>query len=153
MWARLFLPALLLQLIAPSDALPTEYRSHYTHYATITRPDAVRKLYIAPTALQAIRRGQGLTDDAEIVMEVYKAGRLQPVVSVSRKQAGSWRFSEVSPARPHASQTQDVACQTCHGAAYAQEFMFTLPQLLAFAKTDEVQQVSCNRLGRRPCSP
>ena len=148
---------------------PLEDQTQFIHYATINRPDAVRKVYITPAALKAIRRGGSLPTDTQIVMEVYKAGQLQPILSVRQKgdaglaalaqpvtatlRNGDWHSLEVPIAQPTTTKVDSPTCLACHSAAQAQDYVFTLPQMVAFAKTGVVQQVRCNRLGRRPCWP
>ena len=64
------------------------------------------------------------------------------------KAREGWHYTEiVGNATTHDSPT----CIACHSAVKDQDYMFTLPQLLTYAKTGQVQMVVCNRLGRRPC--
>ena len=68
--------------------------------------------------------------------------------SLRSKANDGWHYTEmVGVTTTHDS----PACIACHSAVKDQDYMFTLPQLLAYAKTGQVQVVVCNRLGRRPC--
>jgi Cytochrome P460 len=153
-------------VINDHSALPLEIQPQFIHYATINRPDAIRKVYITLAALEAVRRGGSMPTGTKIAMEVYKASQLQSVVSVRQKgdlgqidakftpaslRNGDWHYFEMPLAQPTETVADNPTCHTCHSAAKEQDYVFTMPQLLAFAKTGQVQIVACNRLGRRPC--
>lgn len=70
--------------------LPPDYRTRFIHYLTVDRIDlTVRHLYIAPQALEAVRRGEELPDGTQVIIEAYHAQRDmlgQPL----RDAAGRW---------------------------------------------------------------
>jgi len=42
------------------SAVPRDYRSRFVHYATVTRPDAARQIYVSREAIAAVRAGHDL---------------------------------------------------------------------------------------------
>ena len=119
-------------------------------YATVQRPDALRKLCVSAEAIRAVQRGQALPVGVTIRMEVYDPTGQHPLgrTALRVKESEGWHYTEiVGVATTHDSPT----CIACHSVVRAQDEMFTMPQLLAYAKTGQVQTVVCNRLGRRPC--
>ena len=56
--------------------LPQDYRDRLVLYAQVDRVDGVlRKIYISPAALDAVRAGQDLPERTQIVIEAYDAAR------------------------------------------------------------------------------
>ena len=137
-------------------------------YATVQRPDALRKLCVSAEAIRAVQRGQALPVGVTIRMDVYDATGQHSLgrTSLRVKEGDGWHYIEIvrgNDGRRDAKRFARVSttstttthdsptCIACHSVVRAQDEMFTLPQLLAYAKTGQVQMVVCNRLGRRPC--
>ena len=152
--------------IGSAQSSPNSTGNTCIHYATVQRPDALRKLCVNAVAIQAVQRGQALPVGTNIRMVVYDPTGAHPLsrTSLRSKASDGWHYTEMvgntdtcRDAKSCVSTmtttiTHDsTACITCHSAVKAQDYMFTLPQLSAYAKTGQVQTVVCNRLGRWPC--
>ena len=135
-------------------------------YATVRRPDALRKLCVNLEAIQAAQRGQTLPIGTTIRMAVYDPTGQHPLgpTSLRSKSSEGWHYTEMvgggDACRDAKSCVSTITtttthdnptCIACHSAVKDQDYLFSLPQLLAYAKTGQVQTVVCNRLGRRPC--
>jgi polyisoprenoid-binding protein YceI len=144
---------------------PNNYQSRFIHYATISRPDALRKVYISRDALKALRTGQSLPNGSEIVMEAYEKDVRLPIILLRRKTDQStsqtlpaglynenWQYVEYNSERPQSSVVDGQTCHACHTGAKDADYMFTLVELQAMATTGQLQSVACNRLSRRPCN-
>lgn len=68
--------------------LPSNYRQTFPQYAQVDRSDAVtRRLYISPSALEAIRSGEDFPDYTQLIIEAYDASR-DVLGSLLRDDAG-----------------------------------------------------------------
>jgi cytochrome c553 len=67
--------AMLPQLVQTGVTFPVNYRSTFTLYHTVNRPDInqVRYLYANPVALSAAREGKPLPDGSVLVLEQFAA--------------------------------------------------------------------------------
>ena len=146
-------------------AFPTNYNSTFSLYAVVDRPDNVsRLLYIRPESLAAMQTGQPLPDGTKLVIEAYQStvgadgtlvrGDLIPFIHVSEKINGRWRFASFSPAGVASDRTiSDENPRTCAGCHDdIRGFVFSRPQLNAFAETQTVQYFYCGEAGREPCN-
>lgn len=164
MLSNCVLVLLLVIALLSADANPAVSRAAIfdkscIHYATVHRPDTMRKLCTNVETIQALQHDQTLSVGTAIQMVVYDPtgqhllGRTSLVV----KQANDWLYTEsirnrdVPTAAGSITAHDNLACVACHSMAKNEDKMFTLPQLRAFAKTGQVQTIVCNRLGRRPC--
>jgi Cytochrome P460 len=56
--------------------LPPNYRETFIHYATIDRIDGIsRKLYISPSAIDALAKGDPIPEGSQIIIEAYSVQR------------------------------------------------------------------------------
>jgi hypothetical protein len=150
----------------PLLALPVAYRTRMALYAEVTRPDAVRRIYISRAAVQALRSGQSLPGGTEIVMETYRGGQLDPLVLLRRRGRnatfagtdlpaalinGDWQYFEIDTNTPARSSADGQTCHACHSGAIKSDYLFSMDALLRFAMQGSTQTFACNRLARRPC--
>lgn len=134
---------------------PDNYKNTFLHYATIECPNSVivRKMYANSTATAAAKNQQNLPEGSVIVMETHGAtrngNRLSPVrlnnIFVRAKTANSqnnssenWQSRWFSPSGNLVSNSEG-SCRSCHNRVKDRDYMFTLPQLVNSANTNQLQ--------------
>ena len=155
--------------------LSATFRDELIHYMTVDRGDNVtRNLYISPQAIEAVRAGDPIPDDTQIAIEAFNgisgsdghlvAGDILPEIHVAEKRSewriedlaasshlGGWNLAAFDSTLYQQTTTTLNDCFSCHDAASRRDFVFSLPQLRAFAATDEVQYVYCRLPDRQIC--
>lgn len=153
--------------------LSTDYQDELVHYATVERVDGVvRRLYISPQAIDAVRTGEALPDGTQIVIEAYRPEdgdnddrRLDPEIHVAESRStweiadlsassrvGNWNFGAFNANNGYAMPEVGLNdCFSCHESVSNRNFLFSNPQLQQFAETGEVQYSYCSRPGRAIC--
>ena len=144
---------------------PANYASSFLLYAVVDRPDNVtRLLYINADSLAAMQTGQPLPEGTQIVIEAYNAtpgdngrliaGDMIPFVHMMEQSGGRWRFASFTSAGTPADRSlpdeRPRACVDCHNDTRG--FVFTRPQLNAFATSGVTQYFFCGETGREPCN-
>lgn len=80
--------------------------------------------------------------DPEIhVMEHRTTWRIEDLPGSTHM--GGWNFGAFDYATGAANRDNLNDCASCHDAAFSRQFVFTLPRLLTFARTGEVQHSYC----------
>lgn len=144
-------------------AFPSDYSKRFTHYATVDCPNSrvVRQMYANPEAIAAAKAGETLPSGAVITMETYAAqpdangrlvkGQLNHIwvrekrtgwgSEAAEDRNGEWQYASFSPSsEPGRVASSATSCLGCHQQASAQDFVFTLPDLIAAAQTGELQR-------------
>lgn len=150
---------------AGGATFPADYASSFLLYAVVDRPDNVtRLLYIDADSLAAMQTGEPLPDGTQLVIEAYSAtpgadgrlvaGGMLPLVHVMERVGGQWRFGSFTTAGVPADRSlpdeRPRACADCHNDTRG--FVFTRPQLNAFATSGVTQYFFCGEAGREPCN-
>ncbi len=140
-------------------AFPADYRERYVRYATVACPNSgiVREMYVNPGALAALKTSDTVPSGTKIVMETHAArrdratGSLVPTrlgnVFVREKrdgwrvsaESGEWQSAWYGPQGSLVSSGQG-SCISCHAMVRDRDYVFTLPALLAAARTGQLQQ-------------
>lgn len=159
---------------------PENYRADFIHYATIDRVDGtIRDLYINPNtvfngrnlpentvivveAYYAKRDGNGnlLTDENghfikdtpfEMIHVIEKRGDWKAADFVSSARIGDWNFGtfEVESGTSFDESLND--CFNCHNPTQHTDFIYSLPLLAGFSRTQEVQYFYCDLPDRLAC--
>lgn len=153
-----------------------DYKTRLVRYATVDRVDGlIRDIYIAPEALEAVRKGQPLPPGTVVLVDLHQAkpnGRGgfvreggffvrasdEPYVHTMTRLEGqdsltSWRFGAFDPRTGELEPGAEVPgdCLECHRTALTTEMLFSYPQLQAFARSGEVQRSFCKQPGRQLC--
>ena len=155
--------SLRLSLMAASNSLefPSNYQQDFVHYAKIACPNSriVRQIYANSMAVNAARESKPLPDGSVIVMETHSAivdanGQLMPNslnnVFIREKRAnfghehsenlrnGNWKYVWYSPTGSLVS-SSETSCLSCHTRVSDRDYVFTLPDLVTAAQTNELQ--------------
>jgi polyisoprenoid-binding protein YceI len=146
--------------------IPPDYAESMVLYALVNRPDTIRRMYISPAAIEAVRAGQPMPSGTRIIMDTTMRSSGAPAGTIfNREKRDGWGDAALSPAERNSTwrypahsragltlQAQDAQyCHTCHVAAGGPDYVFTFPQLQAFIKTGQVQEYTCDGSGRTPC--
>lgn len=155
--------------------LSADFRDELIHYLTVDRGDDVtRNVYISPQAIDAVLAGEPIPDHTLIAIEAFAgtrgsdgrliAGEMEPEIHVAERRStwriddlaasshlGGWNLAAFDAVSFQQTTTTLNDCFSCHDAASQREFVFTLPQLRAFADTNEVQYVHCRLPEREIC--
>ncbi|NEQ45990.1 MAG: cytochrome P460 family protein [Leptolyngbya sp. SIOISBB] len=137
--------------------LPANYRDRLVQYVTVDCPNSriVRKMFVNPEALAALRTNNTPPSGTVLMMETHSAqpdsdGRLRPTqlnnVFVREKRdgwqvnenSGDWRSAWYSPQGSLVSNSQS-SCIGCHTRVRDRDYLFTLPALLTAANTGQRQ--------------
>lgn len=140
-----------------------------------------RNLYISPAAIDAVRAGEPIPDYTLIAIEAYNAamdadgnvervdghfvaGDILPEIHVAERRStwhiedlaasshlGGWNLAAFDSTLYQQTTTTLNDCFSCHDAASRRQFVFSFPQLQAFANTNEVQYVYCRLPDRQIC--
>lgn len=152
-----------LSRMAASKSLefPSNYQQDFVHYASIACPNSriVRQMYANPIAVNAARESKPLPNGSVIVMETHSAvsdanGKLTPTrlnnVFIREKRSnfgeeysenlrnGDWKYAWYSPAGSLVSNSE-TSCLSCHTRVSDRDYVFTLPDLITAAQTNELQ--------------
>ncbi|MGK7948227.1 MAG: cytochrome P460 family protein [Xenococcaceae cyanobacterium] len=152
-----------LSRIVASESLdfPSNYQQDFVHYASIACPNSriVRQMYANSLAMNAARENNPLPDGSVIVMETHSAiansnGQLTPTrlnnVFIREKQSGfgrehsenlrngNWKYAWYSPTGNLVSSSES-SCLSCHTRVSDRDYVFTLPDLVTAAQTNELQ--------------
>jgi hypothetical protein len=145
-------------------AFPAGYANTFALYTVVDRPDNVSRLvYINRESLAALQAGQPLPNGTTLVIEAYNStlgadgrlvrGALQTFIHVSQKIDGRWRFASFTangaPADRSLVEERPGECVDCHNDT--RDFVFTRPQINAFAASQTTQYLFCGLPGREPC--
>ncbi|MGF1524017.1 MAG: cytochrome P460 family protein [Leptolyngbyaceae cyanobacterium] len=136
---------------------PANYREQFVPYVTVDCRNSriVRKMYVNPTALEALQTSDTVPSGTVLVMETHSAeegrdGHLTPTrfnnVFVREKRAGwrvnedsgEWRSAWYGPEGSLVSNRQS-SCIGCHTMVRDRDYLFTLPALLTAAQTGQQQ--------------
>ena len=140
---------------------PSNYQQNFVHYASVACPNSriVRQMYANSIAMNAAKENNPLPDGSVIVMETYSAiadanGRLTPTrlnnVFIREKQSGfgrehsetlrngNWKYAWYSPTGSKVSSSES-SCLSCHTRVRNRDYVFTLPDLVTAAQTNELQ--------------
>ncbi len=166
-------PSPTYQLGREPIELPLNYREQFVHYATVERSDGViRHLYISPQAIQSILNGEELPERTMVIIEAYRPipdnpsmHYLDPEVHVAESRStwqiadlaassrvGTWNFGAFNA--ENGQPITDTAlndCFSCHESVSSRNFLFSNPQLEAYAQTGKTQYSYCPRAGRAIC--
>lgn len=164
-----------------SVSYPAGYRTDFLHYATVQRPDGtIRDLYINDIGARAAQTGD-LAPGTIIVIEGYQAlttdngdyitddrghyikGEPFPMVHVREKRSdwsntdfvsnarnGRWNSGSFELQTGKLFKESLTACFHCHSTA-PDDFLYSFPQLYAYAQTGELQYFLCRTTGRTAC--
>ncbi|MDJ0633758.1 MAG: cytochrome P460 family protein [Xenococcaceae cyanobacterium MO_188.B29] len=152
-----------LSRLVASESLefPSNYEQDFVHYASVTCPNSriVRQMYANPIAMNAARENNPLPNGSVIVMETHSAvadanGRLTPShlnnVFIREKQSGfgqehsenlrngNWKYAWFSPTGNLVS-NRESSCLSCHTRVSDRDYVFTLPDLVTAAQTNQLQ--------------
>ena len=155
--------SLVLSRMAASTSLefPSNYQQDFVHYASVTCPNSriVRQIYANPVAVNEARENNLLPDGSVIVMETHSAvadanGQLTPSrlnnVFIREKRAnfgqehsanlrnGNWKYAWFSPTGNLVS-NRESSCLSCHTRVSDRDYVFTLPDLVTAAQTNQLQ--------------
>ncbi|MDJ0589094.1 MAG: cytochrome P460 family protein [Pleurocapsa sp. MO_226.B13] len=152
----------LSRLVASKSLdFPSNYQQDFVHYASVSCPNSriVRQMYANPLAVNAAKDNNPLPDGSVIVMETHSAksdanGQLTPTrlnnVFIRAKQAnfgreysanlrnGDWKYAWYSPTGRLVSSSES-SCLSCHTRVRARDYVFTLPDLVIAAQTNQLQ--------------
>ncbi len=140
---------------------PSNYQQDFVHYASVACPNSriVRQMYANPIAMNAAKENNPLPDGSVIVMETHSArsdanGQLTPTrlnnVFIREKRQdfgqehsenmrnGNWKYAWFSPTGNLVSNSQS-SCLSCHTRVRDRDYVFTLPDLVTAAQTNELQ--------------
>ena len=168
--------------VAPGSTPPSalEYPANYTknlvQYAVSERPDGiVRKMYVSPVALEALKEGATLPLGTLLVIEEFAGKRLGkgfardsnghliadqrlPNLDVRRKVGDkprdfeNWRNERFDVGTGRRLATNLADCWICHQSAEKADFTFTLPALRAFVSSGKLERHDCNLPERQLCA-
>ncbi|MDJ0594099.1 MAG: cytochrome P460 family protein [Pleurocapsa sp. MO_226.B13] len=152
-----------LSRIVASKSLdfPSNYQQDFAHYASVTCPNSriVRQIYANPIAVSAAKENNPLPNGSVIVMETHSAiadanGQLIPNslnnVFIREKRShfgrehsanlrnGNWKYAWFSPTGSLVSSSES-SCLSCHTRVSDRDYVFTLPDLVTAAQTNELQ--------------
>jgi Cytochrome P460 len=160
---------------------PAGYRTDFLHYATVQRPDGtIRDLYVNDIGARAAQTGE-MAPGTIIVIEGYEAlttengeyitddqghyikGEAMPMVHVREKRSdwsnndfvsnarnGRWNSGSFELQTGNLFKESLTACFHCHSTA-PDDFLYSFPQLYAYAQTGELQYFLCRTTGRTAC--
>lgn len=147
--------------VAQTLEFPSNYQQDFTHYASVTCPNSriVRQIYANSLAINAATENNPLPDGSVIVMETHSAvadavGKLKPTrlnnifIREKRKnfgaehsqnmRNGNWKYAWYSPTGSLVSKSES-SCLSCHTRVSDRDYVFTLPDLVTAAQTNELQ--------------
>jgi hypothetical protein len=152
-----------LSRLAASESLefPSNYQQEFIHYAAIACPNSqiLRQIYANPIAVDAARENKSLPNGSVIVMETHSAvshtnGQLTPTglnnIFIRGKQLnfgqehsenlrnGNWKYAWFSSTGSLVSSSED-SCLSCHTRVKDRDYVFTLPDLVTAANTNQLQ--------------
>ncbi len=152
-----------LSRMVASESLefPSNYQQDFVHYASIACPNSriVRQIYANKIAVNAAKENKPLPDGSVIVMETHSAvadanGQLTPNrlnnVFIREKRSnfgrehsenmrnGNWKYAWYSPTGNLVSSSES-SCLSCHTRVRNRDYVFTLPDLVTTAQTNELQ--------------
>lgn len=152
-----------LSRLVASESLefPSNYQQDFVHYASVACPNSqiVRQIYANPIAINAAKENNPLPDGSVIVMETHSAiaddnGELTPNrlnnVFIREKREdfgaehsanlrnGNWKYAWYSPTGSLVS-SNESSCLSCHTRVSDRDYVFTLPDLVTAAQTQELQ--------------
>ncbi|MBW4554770.1 MAG: cytochrome P460 family protein [Trichormus sp. ATA11-4-KO1] len=136
---------------------PVNYQQKFMHYATVDCPNSriVRQMYVNHDSLDVVATSEVVPSNTVIVMETYSAnqsdqGNLTPTqlnnIFIREKRngwnidphSGEWQSAWYSPSGSLVSDNQG-SCIGCHTKVRERDYVFTLPALIAAAKTRQLQ--------------
>ncbi|MEM8677425.1 MAG: cytochrome P460 family protein [Cyanobacteria bacterium P01_G01_bin.67] len=152
-----------LSSLVASESLefPSNYQQDFVHYASVACPNSqiVRQIYANPIAVNAAKENSPLPDGSVIVMETHSAipdanDRLTPSrlnnIFIRQKQSdfgtehsenlrnGNWKYAWYSPTESLVSSSEG-SCLSCHSRVSDRDYVFTLPDLVTAAQTNDLQ--------------
>lgn len=103
---------------------------------------------------EALRDAAGRLIADELVPEIHmaerrSAWRIEDLAASSR--VGDWNFGAFDFETGAANRSELSDCFSCHEGASSRDFVFSLPELRAYARTGEVQYRTCGLPERIPC--
>ncbi|MGL5942425.1 MAG: cytochrome P460 family protein [Waterburya sp.] len=140
---------------------PSNYQQDFFHYAAIACPNSqiLRQIYANSVALNAAEENKPLPDGSVIVMETHSAisnanGQLKPSdlnnIFIREKREtfgaehsenlrnGNWKYAWFSPTGSLVSSSES-SCLSCHTRVRDRDYVFTWPDLVTAAQTNELQ--------------
>ena len=155
----------LSRLVASQSLdFPSNYQQDFVHYASVACPNSqiVRQIYANTIAVSAAKENNPLPDGSIIVMETHSAiadanNQLTPNslnnVFIREKRShfgeehlenlrnGDWKYAWYSPTGSLVS-ISESSCLSCHTRVSDRDYIFTLPDLVTAAQTNELQSRS-----------
>ena len=150
----------------------TDFRTNgkFVNYAVVqrTNDNHTRRFWISREAIEALKAGKPIPSGSQVLMEGYNHAENRPFrttfmvekrngwsaggVSDPKERNGNWRYATLDAQTMRVSIGDEAYCHACHiGNERGEEYLYSMNELLLFARTGQVQQSECDQPGRTPC--